>query len=149
MIKRCAFTGHRDLGGKFDYNLLDRGILNLVKSGVTEFYCGMAVGFDMAAAECVLACKNEYDVKLCACIPCPEQIKNYGSADKFRYERILKRCDEIIVLSENYYKGCMLARDRFMVDNCDVLLSYLRKDSGGTFYTVNYAERKNVKIISI
>lgn len=149
MIKRCAFTGHRNISGGLDYNLLDRVILNLIKSGVEEFYCGMAVGFDIAAAECVINYKKQYNVKLCACIPYAAQSENYSKPERARYERALEKCDEKIVLSESYYNGCMLARDRFMVDNCDVLLSYLRTNRGGTYYTVKYAESLGVKIISV
>ena len=54
MIKSCAFTGHRYELKEFDAELLERVIKNLIISGVVIFYCGMAVGFDLAAAECVI-----------------------------------------------------------------------------------------------
>ena len=53
------------------------------------------------------------------------------------------------MLSPYYYDGCMQARDRFLVDNADVVVSFLRRKSGGTYYTVNYAATKGVKIIEI
>ena len=69
--------------------------------------------------------------------------------DKERYNKILNSCDEQILLNSRYFNGCMQLRDRFMVDNSDVLVCFLRKDDGGTFYTVNYARRKGIKIIDI
>lgn len=145
----CAFTGHRILKNDFDVNLLDRVILNLIKSGVNNFYCGMATGFDIAAAESVLQYKKNYEIKLFACIPCSDQQENYSASDKRRYDSILKNCDGEIVLSQNYYAGCMYERDRFLVENADVLVSYLRVKKGGTYYTVNYAKKKDVKIIEL
>lgn len=149
MYENCAFTGHRILEKDFDYNLLDRVILNLIKGGTKNFYCGMAMGFDLAAAESVLQYKNAYDINLIACIPCLGQENGYSKKNRERYQRILENCSQKIVLTEEYYDGCMFVRDRFMVDNCDVLVSYLRHKRGGTSYTVKYAQSKNVNIIEL
>lgn len=148
MTKTCALTGHRVLRD-LDYALMDRVILNLIKNGCTRFLCGMAKGFDLAAAESIIALKCNYDVQLVACIPCGNQSDTLSRADRVRYERILKNCSEVIVLSETYYNGCMHTRDRFMVDNSDTVLCYLRRKSGGTYYTVTYASGKGKKIIEL
>ena len=149
MYKSCAFTGHRDFLEDLNYSLLDSVIENLIKTGTEVFYCGMAVGFDLSAAETVIKLKEVYDVKLIACIPCPEQSFNFSESNLRRYERIIKNSDEVIYISPHYFEGCMLKRDRFMVDNCDVLVCYLRKNNGGTYYTVNYAKRQGIKIIEL
>lgn len=149
MYLNCSFTGHRILDSRFDEKLLERVILNLIKSGARNFYCGMAMGFDMLSAEIVIRYKKEYNLKLIACIPCEVQSKYYSAKEKRRYENILCACDEKIVFSLEYNPGCMQERDRFLVDNCDVLLCYLRKKSGGTYYTVNYAKKQDKKIIEI
>lgn len=147
-MSTCTFTGHRQLND-LDYALMDRVILNLVKNGCNRFFCGMAKGFDLAAAESLIEIKRDYPAEIVACIPCERQSDGYTAADRARYYRILKNCSEIIVLSDNYYNGCMQVRDRFMVDNSDVVLCYLRKKSGGTYYTVNYASKLGKKIIEI
>ncbi len=148
MTSSCAFTGHRVLKD-LDYALLDRVIVNLIKNGCTRFYCGMARGFDLAAAESLLMLKREYNAELVACIPCERQSDGYSRADKARYDRIIENCSEVICLSEDYYVGCMHVRDRFMVDNSDAVICYLRKKSGGTYYTVRYAEKAGKKIIGL
>lgn len=148
--KVCAFTGHRNLNsGGFDINLLDRVILDLIKTGTEKFICGMALGFDLAAAQSVIAYKKKYNIKLVACIPCENQTDTFPEKSKELYNYIRGKCDEVIILAPQYYKGCMQERDRFMVDSCDVLVCYLRKNFGGTFYTVNYAKKKGKKIIEI
>lgn len=145
----CTFTGHRALVD-LDVALLDRVVKNLIKNGCKRFLCGMAQGFDLAAAESVIALKREFlDVELVACVPCEGQSCYFSAADKLRYDRVLKNCSEIIVLSENYYQGCMHLRDRFMVDNCDLVVCYLRKRSGGTYYTVKYARSQDKKVIEL
>jgi len=149
MGKSCAFSGHRRELEEFDAELLERVIKNLILSGVDEFYCGMAMGFDLVAAESVLALKRKYPVKLVACIPCEGQSDAYSEHDKIRYNRILNGCDEQIFINTRYFNGCMQARDRFMVDNSSVLVCFLRKDDGGTYYTVSYAKKKSLKIIEI
>lgn len=150
MYKTCAFSGHRNLiNNSLDYALLDRVVLNLVKMGTTDFLCGMALGFDMAAAETVINLKKDYDLTLKACLPCLEQSSLYSQKNKERYQFILSKCDEIVTISEQYRRGCMHERDRYMVDNCDALICFLRRQSGGTFYTVNYAKKKGVHIIEL
>lgn len=149
MTTTCTFTGHRELVD-LDVVLLDRVIKNLIKNGCKKFLCGMAQGFDLTAAESVLALKNEFpDIGLIACVPCEGQSRYFSSADKARYDRVLKNCSEVIVLAERYYQGCMHVRDRFMVDNSDTVVCYLRKKSGGTYYTVKYAKAHDKKIIEL
>lgn len=142
-IKSCALTGHRDLPDDFDVEKLRKNLKNLIENGVFIFYNGLAKGFDLLSAEVLLSLKKEYkNVKIIACIPCLEQEKYYKEEDKKRYYQVLKNVDERIILSEKYYKGCMLQRDKHMVDKADVLLAYLKKETGGTAYTVKYFQKK-------
>ena len=150
MYRTCAFTGHRNLKNtNFDASLLDRTIGHLIKNGTDTFLCGMAMGFDLESAQSVIMHKKNYDVKLIACIPCDNQTERFSESARKLYERVLSRCDEVITLSDFYYPGCMHERDRYMVDNSDLIVSFLRKEKGGTFYTVNYARRQNKKIIEL
>lgn len=149
MNKVCSFTGHRVLARDFDYNLLDRVIYNLIINGYDRFLCGMAKGFDQIAAESVIGYKKAYDIELVACIPCLNQSERYSPRDRERYNNILEKCDGKVIVSEEYFDGCMLMRNRYLVDNCDVLVSYLRRKKGGTLYTVNYAKSLGKKIIEL
>lgn len=52
-----CFTGHRKIDSSDMYalkSLLDSTICGLVKRGVTDFYCGGALGFDTMCAHMVL-----------------------------------------------------------------------------------------------
>jgi uncharacterized phage-like protein YoqJ len=142
-IKSCVFTGHRILEQDFSPKQLKILVQAPILQGVDTFYNGMAMGFDLLAAETVLALKKEYpQLKLVACIPCYNQEKNFSNEDKKRYVQILKRADEQVLLSEKYYRGCMQVRDQYMVDRADVLVCYCVKETGGAAYTKKYCQTK-------
>ena len=146
--KSCALTGHRTLGDDFDKSALKNKILELVKEqNVGVFYCGMAKGFDTIACEILADIKDSYNVKIIACIPCPEQDKYFSEKDKKKYEILLDKCDEIKVVSDHYFKGCMQVRNKFMVDRCDVVLGYVKEQKGGTIFTVKYALKMGKNVI--
>ena len=97
----------------------------------------------LAEAVKILSFKKRHkNIRLVACVPCPDQDKYYSVEAKVRYYKILEKADEKIVLSESYTKFCMHARDRYMADRADVLIAYCKRDKGGTAYTVNYFSKK-------
>lgn len=134
----------------FDKAEFESLLIKITDQGCNTFLCGMARGFDLFAAEAVLKLKDGgKEVVLIACVPCPEQSRYFNDGDRVRYEYILSRCDEVKVLSDRYFKGCMQMRDRFMIDNSSRLLAYCRKEEGGTAYTLKYAEKKGKTIYKI
>jgi len=50
--------------------------------------------------------------------------------------------------SREYSKGCMHKRNRHLVDNSSACVCYLTEKTGGTAYTVEYAQRMNLRIIN-
>ena len=70
------------------------------------------------------------------------KVWKYKTAKKFIKLFYGKKADEKIYLAKDYYKGCMLTRDRFMADKADVMIAYCKKDTGGTAYTVRYFKKK-------
>jgi len=149
-IKSCAFTGHRKLLEDFDKKLLKKKIIEMIelyKVGV--FYCGMAMGFDLVAGEIVSGLKKKYDVKLIACVPCPEQEKFFNEKDKKLYKKIAKKCDEIKLISDHYFSGCMQVRNKFMVDRSDFVIAYVRESEGGTRFTVDYAVKNKKTVVMV
>lgn len=143
-IKVCVFTGHRDLQSDFSKKKLKESVKEVIAMGADTFLCGMAMGFDLIAAETVLSLKRKFPhVKLVACIPCIGQEKYFSNTDKRRYVAAVKKADERVVLSDSYYRGCMQARDRYMADRGDILITYCKKMEGGTAYTVRYFQKVN------
>ena len=139
---KCVFTGHRRLEEDFSKSHLKKTIEFLIKNGVHTFYNGMAIGFDLCAAEYVVSLKRKYPhVRLIACIPCYGQEKYFSDSDKKRYVKILKKADENITLADHYYQGCMQQRDKYMVEHADCMIAYCNKTTGGAAYTVKLFQK--------
>jgi len=155
-----CFTGHRPQHFSFGFDEshpdcvrlkenLKNEILRQIKDGADTFICGMAQGVDLWAAESVLDAKSDFPyIKLIAAIPCPNQTKRWTKQAVYRYESILNKCNESVLVSPFYHGGCMHQRNRYMVDNSDVLIAvYDNSESGGTAFTVNYAKSKGKAIV--
>lgn len=158
----CCFTGHRPEHLPWKTNELDERCIELknllssaidkyIEDGCREFYCGMARGTDTYAAEILIEKKKIHkDIMLYAALPCPDQHEGWCEKDRLRYENILRQCDSKTLVSPFYTDTCMLARNRFMVDNSDRVIAvwngYFR---GGTAYTVRYAKKQGKEIYLI
>ena len=142
----CALTGHRELPANFDNKLLYDTLESLLIAGCDTFMCGMAEGFDLLALELLIELKDRYRFYVEACVPFEGQERTFSEKNRQKYFDLLARCDRETVLFDAYRKGCFLARDRYMVDLCDVVLAYCTKSTGGTYYTVSYAESKRKQI---
>jgi len=112
----AAFTGHRRYDGECD-DALRAVVRELYGRGFRVFWSGMALGFDLAAAEAVLALRGELPgLRLCCAVPFPGQADRFPEADRLRYMRILDRADEVATLAPRYEPRCYLRRDEFMVE---------------------------------
>lgn len=151
--RAAAFTGHRDID-KSEYTALAGRLFltvdRLYREGFRVFYTGVALGFDTLAAVTVLNMKHRYpDLSLVAAVPCPEQSAKWSDSDRALYESILRRADEVVTVSPHYTGGCMQKRNRYMVDRAEVLVAYVKRESGGSAYTRNYALKKGVTVIDV
>ncbi len=153
-LKVACFSGHRNLPQdctELQANL-EKAIVELIERGVVFFGSGGAVGFDLLAATAVLKLKEDYPhIRLVMVLPCPpeQQSLKWTDNQKKRYYELLGRADKVRILLLQYTEKCMLARNRHMVDNSAYLICYLRKQRGGTFYTVNYAEKRGLEILRL
>jgi len=66
------------------------------------------------------------------------------------YRDILRKADSIEYISQEYYNGCMLDRNRKLVSSSEILLAvYNGEQRGGTAATVRYARQAGREIIII
>lgn len=149
----CCFSGHRHLPKKQTlhiHNLLVKHILKLIHIGVNTFICGGALGFDTLAALAVLKIRSIYPhIQLILALPSPQQTNGWGANDIAVYQTILKQANQIIYMSREHHGGCMHLRNHYMVDNSMYCICYLINKTGGTAYTVQYAQKKNRYIFNI
>ena len=57
--------------------------------------------------------------------------------------------DKTVCVSDHYFNGCMQKRNRFLADISSLCICYLTKNTGGTAYTVRYAQKEGLKIVNI
>ncbi len=145
--KTCAVTGHRVVKKNFDKEVLRQTLIKIINDGYDTFLIGMAIGFDTLCFNVLLSLKEEYKLKIIACVPCLNQDKFFNKKQKTEYENIIRNSDDVRILSEEYSTNCMQNRNKFMVDNSNVLIAYLYKSVGGTYYTVKYAMEEGKEVI--
>lgn len=147
-----CFTGHRDLGadGPLLSRRLDAALEKLYAMGYRRFLDGGARGFDLLAAQRVLALRDRHpDAQLVMVIPCANQTLRWLDADCRLYEHILCHADQTRVLSPDYYTGCMMVRNRYMVARASFCVCYLNRRKGGTMSTVAHASAEKVPILNL
>lgn len=158
----CCFTGPRPHKLPLLTNTEQRGhlmgriareILRMaMRDGYDTFLCGMAQGADMLFAETLLHLREETTVPLhlVCVIPFFAQADAWPEDMQRQYENILFRAEQRIILKAHYSNGCLLSRNRFMVDHSSLLLAvYNERMGGGTGYTVDYAQKRKLRITQI
>ncbi len=128
-----------------------RVIEALYERGFRRFICGGATGFDTVAASCVLIQRERLpDLRLILALPCGDQDARWTDGEKSLYRGIRERADQVVVLAERYYNGCMMARNRFMADHASYCVAYWNgSPSGGTASTVGIAVRKGIPVLNL
>ena len=154
----CCFTGHRPAKLPWGYNESDPrcvklkeriadAVLLAYQEGYRHFLCGMAQGCDLYFCEAVLALRRQHsDAALEAARPCETQANSWPEADRRRYQAILDQCDLETLVQHHYDRGCMMRRNRYMVDRSSRIIAvYDGVPKGGTAQTLAYAMRRGLK----
>ena len=153
-LKSVCFSGHRIVPFAKQneiMRLLRNEITKSYNEGYRCFYCGMAIGFDLLAAKATFSLKSELpQIKIIAVLPFREQNEKWNEKNKQEYETILKKVDDVIIVSDHYHQRCFLQRNDYMVQRSSRLIAlYDGKFKGGTFYTYRKAKSLGLKIINI
>ena len=108
------------------------------------------MGFDTVAALKVLDMKEKYpEIRLELILPCRNQTERWDEVSRRTYEYILKNADSHRFLFDTYFDGCMLERDRRLVEGSDVCVAYCNRSRGGTAYTFTHALRAGLEVINL
>lgn len=158
-IKSCAFTGYRPQKMPWGFNEDDPRCIEfkarvyatieyLIGKGYTHFLSGGALGMDMFAAEAVMDLKDKYPwITLEMVSPFDGQDAKWNPEYQKRHARLLLWADKVTATGHRYTKACMFRRNRYLVDNADLLLAAYDGQPGGTAMTVGYAIDNKVRVL--
>lgn len=110
------------------------------------------MGFGTIAAQTVLLLQESSPspaMKLILALPCLTQTRGWPATDVLEYEHIKALADKVVYTAQQYTRCCMHKRNRYLVGNSSVCVCYLSRESGGTAYTVDYAEKQGTEIINL
>lgn len=158
--KTATLTGHRPKSLPWGYDESQPSCMhfkeqiktvfeNAINHGIKIFLTGMAEGFDMIATEVLLTLKNQYPINIIAVIPCLGQESKWSKSQQDRYNSILSKCDNMIVLSEHYYPNCMNDRNAFMVGHSAFCIACWNGKPSGTCNTIKFAKANGNQIIVV
>ena len=146
--KVCCISGKRDIPPESEKTIREKlrfQIQKAINDSYTVFICGFARGTDIMAAEIIIDFKKQFgnavDIKLDAYLPYDKMRNNK------KIKELLKECDDITSCSPYYHRGCFLVRDKIMADNSDLLIAVTdEEETGGTGYTIRYAEKIGIPV---
>ena len=145
--KTCCFTGHKNLTQEQAIealHLLIKRVNELTIEGYTHFISSFANDIDVLLAQIIgsFRYKNK-DLILEAVIPIENKL---NSLDKIKYA--LMFYNKVTVIQEQCGPECFQKRNKYMIDNSDVVVAlWDEKTSKETYNAVNYARSQGKEII--
>ena len=145
--KNCAVTGHRDIpDDKVDFikQRLREEVQLAIDDGCRFFLSGMADGADLLFVEVVIELKETNPgLFLEAALP----YANRNKTGNERFQELLKECDGVNIVSEKYFPGCFMKRNRYLIEHSQrVIAVYDGRKKGGTFFTMRHAKNMELDV---
>lgn len=140
----CALFGHREPPDAIQA-LLEKEVRKMIeRESCTEFLVGHQGRFDAMAYSLLRRIQPEYPTMcfsvVLACMPGEKREEDgIDYADTIYPEGL-----EIVPR-----RFAVLHRNRWMVENSDVIICYVNHDWGGAYQAVAYAEKKKLQIINL
>lgn len=147
ITKKCCAFGHRiifeNIRGKTESIVKDL----IEKYGINLFYTGGMGEFDNMFSSVVRTIKKQYsNINLVLVKPYFTQDLN---KNKIYYDT---NYDSVIIptqLADVYYKSAIKQRNQWIIDNSDIVITYVQKNYGGAYEAEKYAKKKDKKIIRL
>ena len=144
-----SLFGHRIIE---DYSAVERKLYELLRivmqngSREIEFLVGRNGDFDLMAASVIQKLKKETsneNVFLTLVLPYETaELRNNTESFESYYDSI-EICD-----SQNF-KYAIVARNHEMIDRSDMVVVYVKNESGGAYQALKYAEKNQKRIINL
>ena len=146
-----SFFGHRNVNQlNFAIEQLERIIPILLKTNeYVEFLVGDKGDFDLLVSATIKTAQKKYDYgnsELVLVLP-------YFTADYREniesYERYFDRVEICAESAGIHFKRTYQVRNQAVVDRSDMVICCIEHNSGGAFQAVQYAKKKNKKVVNL
>ncbi len=145
-IYRVAFIGHREFDHIPNIEKDLYTILSVVISTkeYVEFYVGRNGDFDISVASTVKKIQKDFRNHNSRLI----LVQPYPMKDDPYYETYY---DELLypLPRDVYPKAAMQERNKWLIDNCDLLITYVKNTEGGAYEAYEYAEKRGKRILQL
>lgn len=146
-IYRVAFIGHRVIPHQYGLeNKIEIIVRDMLREKeYVEFIMGRNGDFDIMAAAVVKRVRESVGSDNSSLI----LVQPYVMKDDNYYEKYYD-CIEYPIDRGTHPKAAITARNRWMIENADVLVAYVEKDrKGGAYTAMKYMEKLQKKIVNL
>lgn len=152
--RTCCFTGHRAIPEKDRPGILERteqAVRRLIEQGVVFFGVGGAIGYDTETAKLLFRLRaTDYpQIKVILVYPFEGFTIRWSDEQREEYARLLPQYDKAACVAQRASREAYLTRDRHLVNESAYCIAYCTRDSGGTAYTLRYAQQEGLKIYNV
>lgn len=149
----CCFTGHRNLPAGQEEKIWRRVhtcLETLLEEGVRYFGVGGALGFDTLVAGKLLALRESRpEIRITLVQPFPGYQSRWTPAQQTRAATVEARVDKVVVCCQTPGREAFLARDRHLVDGSSCCIAWCTRTTGGTAYTLRYAQKQGLRVWNV
>jgi len=145
-VYRVVLFGHRDFSG---HRIVDEQLFSLLNDLIrtkpfVEIYVGRNGEFDIYAATIVKRVQNTVgnDNNELICV-LPYNEKDIEFYEKYYDCVMIPECVE-----KAYPKGAITKRNRWMVEQADLIVCYVERESGGAYNALKYAKKLGKRVVN-
>ena len=151
--RTCCFTGHRAIPEKDLPGILERterAVRRLIEHGIVFFGVGGAIGYDTEAAKLLfrLSATDYPQIKVILVYPFEGFTSRWSDEQRAEYARLFPQYDKTVCVAQRASREAYLERDRHLVNGSAYCIAYCTRNSGGTAYTLRYAQQEGLKIVN-
>ena len=152
--KTCCLSGHREIPSDELADVMRRvelAVRELVERGVVYYGVGGAIGFDTECAKLLLRLRDTDfpHMRVILVYPFDGYMSRWSRGQREEAMGLLERYDKVVRVAERGSRGVYLQRNRKLVDGSSCCICYCTRRTGGTAYTVEYAESRGLEVYNV
>lgn len=141
---KISLFGHRDFS---EHVSMERGLMKLLAEllndrELVEIYIGRNGEFDVFSASIIKRFQKKTDDKKCEMtLVLPYAVRDVDDFQKYY--------DNVTIPIKAHPKAAITLRNKWMIENSDLVLVYVVNSHGGAYEAMRYAEKLNKKVINL